>query len=296
MTTTVGVIGLGNMGSAMAAALLRAGFDVLGTASTAATRNRVAADGITTVDSIARVAAKAQFVVLALPTPAAVMAVVEGPDGLTVNARPGQLVIDTTTSDPTTTRHVAAALAAVGVRFLDAPVSGAPQVAREGKLTMMLGGEASDIDQAMPVLKALSAVQIPVGALGSGQVVKLANNLLAAAHLAVAAEVVAYARAAGLDIDVFLRVINSSSGRSFITERVYPNWIQRGNFDLGFTVGLMRKDVRLATEEIHRQRLELPLVDLVRRLWQESGDLVGDAEDITRMVELPARRQTGGLR
>jgi 3-hydroxyisobutyrate dehydrogenase len=125
--------------------------------------------------------------------------------------------------------------------------------------------------------------------------VKLANNLMAAAHLTIAAEVVAYARSAGLDIDVFLRVINSSSGRSFITERVYPNWIQRGHFNLGFTVGLMRKDVRLAAEEIHRERLELPLLDLVKRLWQESGDLVGHAEDITRMAELPARRRASSV-
>jgi 3-hydroxyisobutyrate dehydrogenase len=189
-----------------------------------------------------------------------------------------------------TTRRAAAALAVKGARFIDAPVSGAPEVARQGKLTMMLGGVASDIEEAMPVLESLSALRVHVGPLGSGQVVKLANNLMAAAHFLVAAELVALIRRAGLDVDNFLSVINASTGRSFITERVYPHWIQRERFDLGYAMGLMRKDVRLALDEIEHQQMDLPLVRQAGEQWLDSRDLVGDDEDITRIVELPARR------
>lgn len=290
MIKSVGVIGLGNMGTGMALSLQRAGFDTRSTTRSAASRSKAASEGVVTVESVEQVANHAQAIVLSLPTPTSVVAVIEGPDGLLAHARSGQVVIDTTTSDAPTTRRVAAALEAAGVRFIDAPVSGAPEVARKGQLTMMLGGAASDIQEVMTVLEAVSAVRVHVGTLGAGQVVKLANNLMAAAHFLVAGELVAFIREAGVDVDTFLQVINASTGRSFITERVYTNWIQRGNFNLGFSVGLMRKDVRLAMEEIQRQSVELPLATLVGEQWLTSGGLVSDSEDITRIVELPIRR------
>lgn len=290
MIKSVGVIGLGNMGTGMALSLQRAGFDTRSTTRSAASRSKAASEGVVTVESVEQVANHAQAIVLSLPTPTSVVAVIEGPDGLLAHARSGQVVIDTTTSDAPTTRRVAAALEAAGVRFIDAPVSGAPEVARKGQLTMMLGGAVSDIQEVMTVLEAVSAVRVHVGPLGAGQVVKLANNLMAAAHFLVAGELVAFIREAGVDVDTFLQVINASTGRSFITERVYTNWIQRGNFNLGFSVGLMRKDVRLAMEEIQRQSVELPLATLVGEQWLTSGGLVSDSEDITRIVELPIRR------
>lgn len=93
-----------------------------------------------------------------------------------------------------------------------------------------------------------------------------------------------------MNVDTFLQVINASTGRSFITEQVYPKWIQQGQFNLVFAVGLMRQDVRLALEEIHRHRTDAPLAAFVGEQWLNSVELVGDSEDITRIVELPARR------
>jgi 3-hydroxyisobutyrate dehydrogenase len=290
MIERVGVVGLGNMGSAMALCLQRAGFDTRSTSATAATRERAAGQGIVTVDSVAAVTDHAQAIVLALPTPQAVIEVVEGEGGVVSRARLGLLVVDTTTSDVPTTRRVAGALAREGARFIDAPVSGAPEVARKGQLTMMLGGDAADIEAATPVLEALSALRVNMGPLGSGQIVKLANNLMASAHLLVAGELVSFVRRAGLDVDAFLRAINASTGRSFITEVVYPKWIRPERHDLGFAVGLMRKDVRLAMEELERQDSLLPVARRVAEQWLSSGHLVGDHEDITRIVELPERR------
>jgi 3-hydroxyisobutyrate dehydrogenase len=291
MIKAVGVIGLGNMGTGIALSLQRKGFEVRSTTRTPASRSRAASDGIVTVDNVGQVADHAQVIVLSLPAPTSVVEVIEGPCGLLSHARRGQVVIDTTTSDAPTTRRLAAALATVGVRFIDAPVSGAPELARKGQLTMMLGGAADDIQEVMTVLEAVSARRVHIGPLGTGQVVKLANNLMAAAHFLVAGEVVEFIREAGVDIDTFLQVINTSTGRSFITEQVYTKWIQRGQFNLGFTVGLMRKDLRLALEEIHRHTTELPLAALVGEQWLNSVEFVGHNEDITRIVELPIRRR-----
>jgi 3-hydroxyisobutyrate dehydrogenase len=286
----VGVIGLGNMGSGMALSLQRAGFEVVGTASTARTRALASEGGLKVVATIAEVASRAEFVVLSLPTPEAVSEVIEGPQGLKTNGHSGQLIIDTTTSDAFTSRRMSASLQEVGIAFVDAPVSGAPELARKGGLAVMLGGAPEDVARAEPVLAAIGSLRVHLGPVGAGNLAKLANNLMAAAHLMVAGEIVALAKKAGLEPDLFLRAINASSGRSFVSERVYPNWILNDRFDLGFTVKLMRKDVRLAQEEIERLGLQLPVVSNVARQWLESGQVVKDEEDITRIVEVTSRR------
>jgi 3-hydroxyisobutyrate dehydrogenase len=286
---TVGIVGLGNMGTGMALSLQRAGFRVLGTAASEQTRARASAQGIETLESPRVLARHCDAIVLSLPTPEAVASVVEA-QGLKAGGRRGQIVIDTTTSDAPTSRRIAASLQEAGIAFIDAPVSGGPDVARKGQLTMMLGGTAEDVARAEPVLQAIGALRVHVGPLGAGNLAKLANNLMAASHYLVASELMLLVQQAGLDVETFLQVVNASTGRSFITERVYPTWICSNRFDVGFAIKLMRKDVRLATEEIRRMGLALPVAALVAQEWLQSGEWVGDEEDITRIVELPARR------
>jgi 3-hydroxyisobutyrate dehydrogenase len=285
----IGVIGLGNMGRGMALALQRAGFSVLGTAASPVTRAKRAKEGIAVADSLAEVAANADVIVLALPTPASVEQVVIGPDGLLAHGRRGLLVIDTTTSHPDLTRALADRLAGAGIALIDAPVSGAPEVALAGGLTMMIGGADADVVRAQPVLAALSAKRIHLGAVGAGHTAKLANNLLVASHFIMAAEVVRMAKEAGVATDQFIQVVNASSGRSFVTEHAFPKWILSGTFDLGFTAKLMRKDVRLAGDMIDKLKLDLPLVAEAVRLWADSAATLGDDEDVTRVVELGTR-------
>jgi 3-hydroxyisobutyrate dehydrogenase len=288
--TTVGVIGLGNMGRGMALSLQRGGLTVLGTDASEETRRILADDGVEVVDSIAAVAARADIIVLSLPTAAIVTQVVTGPGGLLASARPGVLVVDTSTSHPDTTRQLARQLAEVGMSLIDAPVSGGPKGAITGQLTMVLGGSEADVARAEPVLATMSAKRVHVGGVGAGHVAKIANNLMCAAHLIVAGEVARLADSAGVTTEQLLEGINAGSGRSGITQVNYPTWILNGAFNSGFTMKLMRKDVRLAAELIGQTGLQLPLAAEVARLWASSAESIGDDEDFNRIVELGTER------
>jgi 3-hydroxyisobutyrate dehydrogenase len=278
----------------MALSLKRAHFEVVGTDALEATRRALAGDGIEVVEAIADLAARAEVIVLSLPTAAIVTAVVAGAGGLLETGRNGTLVIDTSTSHPETTRSLANQLAGAGMSLIDAPVSGGPKGAISGQLTMVIGGAAADVARAEPVLAALSAKRVHVGGVGAGHVAKIANNLLCATHLLAAAEVARMATAAGVSTERLLEGINAGSGRSGVTQVNYPSWILNGAFNSGFTMKLMRKDVRLAQELIGQTGLPLPLSEEVARLWDFSAQTIGDDEDFNRIVELGADRRTPG--
>lgn len=286
---TVGVIGLGNMGRGMALSLQRGGFAVVGTDASAATRAALAGEGIAVVESVAEVVAQADAIVLSLPTAAIVAQVVAGFDGLLSHAKAGVLVIETSTSHPETTRQLAGQLAAVGMTMIDAPVSGGPKGAITGTMTMVIGGAEADVRRAEPVLAAMSAKRVHVGEIGAGHVAKIANNLLCAAHLAIAGEVTRMAEKAGVPTDRLLGGLNAGSGRSFVTEFNFPTWIDSGRFDSGFTMKLMRKDVRLSQELIGALDIDLPLSRKVAELWAESAKSIADDEDFNRIVEFGTR-------
>lgn len=282
----VGVVGLGNMGRGMALSLQRAGWKVLGTDALAATRQLLAAEGVPVCDSVAQVAEQADIIVLSLPTAAIVEQVVAGPGGLLASGRKGLLVIDCSTSHPDTTRRLAQRLAEAGMSMIDAPVSGGPKGAITGQLTMVIGGAEADLARATPVLEAMSAKRVHIGDVGAGNVAKIANNLMCAAHLLVAGEVAHLANQAGVSTDKLLEGINAGSGRSGVTQVNYPTWIMNGAFDSGFTMKLMRKDVRLGTELMGQLDLTLPLMQAVAELWRQSADTIGDDEDFNRIVGL----------
>lgn len=286
---TIGVVGLGNMGRGMAISLQRGGFAVVGTDASADTRARLAADGVPVVDTIQELMSRADAVVLSLPTAAIVAQVVAGPDGLMGHAKAGVLVIETSTSHPETTRQLAAQLATVGMSLIDAPVSGGPKGAITGTMTMVIGGTEADVARAEPVLAAMSAKRVHVGAVGAGHVAKIANNLLCAAHLAIAGEVTRMAERAGVPTERLLQGINAGSGRSFVTEFNFPTWVTSGKFDSGFTMKLMRKDVRLSQELIGALGMDLPLSRQVAERWAVSAETIGDDEDFNRIVELGTR-------
>jgi len=286
---TIGVIGLGNMGRGMALSLLRGGFSVVGTDASATTRAALAAEGVTVVDSIAALIAAVDAVVLSLPNASIVAEVVAGPGGIVSHPKAGVLVIETSTSHPDTTRQLAAQLATVGMSLIDAPVSGGPKGAITGTMTMVIGGAEADVARAEPVLLAMSAKRVHVGAVGSGHVAKIANNLLCAAHLAIAGEVTRMAEQAGVPTARLLEGINAGSGRSFVTEFNFPTWVSSGKFDSGFTMKLMRKDVRLSQELINALAIDLPLSRKVAELWALSAETIADDEDFNRTVELGTR-------
>jgi 3-hydroxyisobutyrate dehydrogenase len=286
----IGVVGLGNMGRGMALSLARAGHDVLGTDPSDAARGALAAAGIAVFETLAPLCARAEILILSLPTAEIVEAVVTGTDGIIAHARPGLRVVDTSTSNPETTRRLAAALAANGMAMIDAPVSGGPKGAITATMTMVIGGADDDVAAVEPILSGMSAKRVHVGPVGAGHVCKLVNNLLCAAHLLTASEAVRIARDADVDPVRLLEGLNAGSGRSGVTQVNLPIWVLNGAFDSGFTMALMRKDVRLAAQLIAGLSLDLPIARETARIWSESAGAIDGGEDFNRIVELQLGR------
>ena len=279
----VGVIGLGNMGLGMATVLARAGFTVLGF-DLAETRRALAAEQGIQVTDLAGLLRTADVVVSSLPFARDVEAVLTVPGALLDRRDRRVIVLDTSTADPTTSRRLAALLEKAGHAHLDAPVSGGPAGAAAGTLTMMLGGDPADVAAAQPVVDALTATAIHVGPSGAGNVAKLVNNMLVAAHMITTGEAVRLAEAAGVGAEAVLKVVNAATGRSGISEVHFPKWIMTGGFDSGFAAGLMRKDVGLAAELVAETGLDLPLSRAVAKLWLDDRNAIADSEDFTRMA------------
>lgn len=279
----VGVIGLGNMGLNMAVRLVERGFEVSGFDLNEQRRAMARKAGIRDI-ALPMLLAEADATLSSLPFGRDVEAVLTGTDALLARRDRRVVVIDTSTADPATSRRLSLLLAEAGHAHLDAPVSGGPAGAAEGQLTMMIGGAAQDLEQARPVIDAVAAKAIHVGPSGAGNVAKLVNNMLVAAHMLTTGEAVRLAEAAGVPADAILQVVNAATGRSGLSEVHFPRWILSNRFDSGFSAGLMRKDVALATELATEVGIALPLSREVARLWLEDRETVGDAEDFTRMA------------
>lgn len=279
----VGVIGLGNMGLPMAASLRQRGFDVCGFDLDAGRRSMAAERGIAPVE-LAELLRRVDAVLSSLPYGCDVEAVLTTPEALLDRRDRRVIVIDTSTADPSTSRRLARLLGDAGHGHLDAPVSGGPAGAADGKLTMMLGGSEQDVADARPVIDAVAAQAIHVGPSGAGNVAKLVNNMLVAAHMITTGEAIRLAEAAGVPAEAALRVVNAATGRSGISEVHFPKWILSNRFDSGFAAGLMRKDVGLAADLAAEVGLDLPLSREVTRLWLEDRTTVPDGEDFTRMA------------
>ncbi len=289
----VGVIGLGNMGRGMANSLRRGGMAVSGYDSLAGTRERLAGEGFTVHSGIADLCRAAQVLILSLPTAAIVETVITGPDGILAHGRAGMIIVDTSTSHPETSRRVAALLAAGGMGFIDAPVSGGPKGAMGGTMTMVMGGSPADIAKVEPVLSVMSAKRVHVGPVGAGHVTKIINNLLCAAHLLTGAEAMRLATEAGVEPERVMEGINAGSGRSGVTMVNFPTWIFNEAFDSGFTMKLMRKDVALGAQLMSELGLSMPMAGQTTRIWAESLATLPDEEDFNRIVSLQVASRKG---
>jgi len=282
---TVGVVGLGRMGLGMAANLAAKGFLTYGVDPSPERGALAARQRVAVVATPAELFAACDIVIASLPTAGHVVEVVEGGDGFLAQAPAGAVFVDTSTSEASVSRRLAAAASAKNLGFLDAPVSGGPAGAEGGTLTMMIGGDAAHLATAMPALEAISARRLQVGASGAGNVAKLVNNLLVGAHLLTVSEAVRLSEAAGVPAADVLAVVNAASGRSAVSEINYPRWVLNGAFDSGFTMGLMRKDVRLAAALMAEVGANLPVSDLVARIWADSAGRLADGEDFNRIVQ-----------
>lgn len=284
-TGTIGVVGLGNMGLGMARTLLRDGFSVIGFDVSMACQAKAAASGVTTVAALSELFEACPTIILSLPTANHVRTVLTGDDGLGTRDIDPRLVIDTTTSEPDVTRELDAVLRIQGHILIDAPVSGGPAGANSGNLTMMVGGGDADVARAMPVLNSLGGKITHVGPVGAGHAVKIVNNMLVASHLLTMSEAVRLGTAAGVTTENLIAALNAGSGRSAISEVNYPKWVMNGAFDSGFTMGLMRKDVRLAMALAKGKNVCLPVSALAGQIWAASAELLADNADFNRITE-----------
>ncbi|MFG6559017.1 NAD(P)-dependent oxidoreductase [Sulfitobacter sp. 1A15299] len=280
-----GVIGLGAMGLGMASSLACAGFEVAGYDPSPAAQTRARDVHIALKPSPEHIFAAAEVIVLSLPTAKHVEGVIAAArDAGLLGAEAGsKVIIDTSTSEAEMSRKLSAALTEQGHGFLDAPVSGGPAGAASGQLSVMLGGDETWVAAAMPALEAMAANIFHIGPSGAGNVAKLVNNMLVASHMVTTLEALRLAEAAGVGAEDALRVINSATGRSAISEIHFPNWVLPRSFDSGFSTGLMRKDVRLARELAQRVGCALPVADLVANLWAEESSGLEDADDFMHM-------------
>lgn len=277
MTHRIALIGLGNMGTPMAKRLLEAGHAVTGFDVQEQARERLAQAGGAPAATAAAAAADASVIILMLPNSTVVQSVVD--ELLEAEAlRSKPLVIDMSSSDPVSTRELAARLAEHGVELLDAPVSGGVRGAEDGSLTVMLGSNDASRDFAHEVLAPLGKVT-DCGPVGAGHAVKALNNLLSATHLLVTSEAMQAGMRFGLDPEVMLQVFNGSSGRSGSTDNKWPNFILPGTFNTGFGLRLMLKDMRIAADLGDQVGAPAALGKEAIALWAEAADaLPADAD------------------
>jgi 3-hydroxyisobutyrate dehydrogenase len=285
MSIKVGVIGLGNMGGGMAATLASKGFDVSGFDLSEAALAAAQAKGVKPVSDRATLIKQSQVLILSLPKAQHVEAVCLGEEGILQLGNEGLIVVDTTTSTPEASRKVAADLKTRGISFIDAPVSGGPKGAATGTMSMVIGADDADLARVLPVLEGMSGTRTHVGQVGAGNVAKIANNMLTACHLISTAEAVAMAVKAGVDPEKLLQGLNAGSGRSGATQIMFPTWVLNKAYNSGFTMGLMRKDVGLASDLTNSLDLDLPLSRTVAELWKASAESLADNEDFCAIVQ-----------
>lgn len=272
------VIGLGSMGGAMAATLVRAGWHVSGYDPSAAARRAAEQDGVHAHDSLGQLVG-IPFLVLSLPSAAVVESVLPELLGGTGT----RCVVDTTTSEPATSQRMATLASERGAAFCDAPVSGGNAGAAAGTLAAFVGGDERAIAAAQPLLVALTSGRWRhVGPVGSGNIVKLLNNALAATNLLAVAEASDVAAAHGIDLATALSAISGASGASTVSAVTFPEKILSGSFTTGFSLGLMARDVALACEVAQSCGASPQLFQQTNAAWQKAEATLGSQVDFVK--------------
>ena len=287
----IGFIGLGNMGFHMARRLLAAGHGVIALDTRKDVLDRMVALGASPAGSPKEVADRAETVMASLPTPDIVLQVATGPGGIIEGQRVRRFV-DLSTTGSSMARRIFDLLKARAIVQVDAPVSGGVSGAEKGTLAVMASGPRAEVAAVEPALAVIGKVFHIGEQPGAGQTMKLANNFLSATAMAATSEAMVMGVKAGLDPRVMLDVINSGSGRNTATETKFPRNVLPGTFDLGFTNGLMAKDVGLALAEAKALGVPMEVAEAVMRQLRRACDEIGPNQDLTTIVQ-PLERRVG---
>jgi 3-hydroxyisobutyrate dehydrogenase-like beta-hydroxyacid dehydrogenase len=282
----VAFLGLGIMGSRMAANLRRAGFELTVWNRTRSKADAFAAEhGAEVADTPSQAAAVSDVVITMVVDGDQVADVLLGPEGVATRARPGSLCIDCSTIGPTATRKIAEALEHHGVHLVDAPVTGSSPRAEDGTLTIMAGGTSEDFERAKPVLEAMGKLIVHAGPLGHGQMVKLINNAVAAINAAVVGEALLVAKRAGVDLDALTQVMAAGSGSSTMLE-LKAGPMRNHDYTTLFKLGHMLKDVRLCLEEGQAAGAPFPTAAYVREILTAADGRGYSDADFAALIEV----------
>ncbi len=278
----VGFVGAGLMGAHMVRNLIAAGHDVV-----VSSRNpeRLADTGWTVVDSPARAAEDADVICSIVPDSPEVEAVVAS----ALEAAPfHSVIVELSTISPETARRLAGEAAKAGVDYLDCPVSGGPAGAEAGTLAIWVGGPAEAMERARPVLEVIGdpAKLLHCGDVGAGLIVKLANNYLGAVNAAASSEALAMARAAGVDPALVVVAISGGTGANWQLANLMPKKVLARDFEAGFKIAHMAKDLRIAIEVAEALGIKAPVLELARQRFEEARDRYGPDTDYSSVARL----------
>jgi 3-hydroxyisobutyrate dehydrogenase len=290
-TTRVGFVGLGIMGLPMARNLLKAGFELTVWNRTASRADDLVAEGATTASSPAEVARASEVTVSCVSDSPDVEQIALGPDGVIEGAASGSVYIDCSTISPAVARTVGERLAERGVHMLDAPVSGGDVGAQQGTLSIMVGGEADVFARCKPVFEAMGRTIVHVGPSGSGQVVKLCNQVAGGLHLLAMSEAIALCRSAGVDPARMLEAVSAGAASSWMLQNLAPRVLQQ-DYSPGFMVRLQQKDLRLVLDAARETHAVLPGTALVHQLFA-ALEAEGRGDDGTQALATVIARLSG---
>jgi len=291
MPQRIGFIGLGIMGKPMARNLIKAGYSLTVYSRRQEAVDTLVADGAQGASSSREVGERSEIVITMVTDTPDVQEVVLSTDGVLSRLRAGGTIIDMSTISPTATREIANATQAKGVQFLDAPVSGGEGGAIAGTLSIMVGGEVDTFNACLPIFQAVGKNIIHVGPSGSGQLVKLCNQIAVAVTNLAMSEALIFAAKAGVNLEKMHQAISGGAAGSWQLTNLAPRVFQR-DFAPGFMVKLQQKDLRLVLQEADRLQLALPATGLVHSLFN-ALEATGAGEEGTQALVKVLERLAG---
>jgi 3-hydroxyisobutyrate dehydrogenase len=282
----VGFVGLGVMGLPMARHLAAAGHPLTAYDIDPQARERLGRDSASAViaSSAQEVAAASEIVVTMLPSGREVESVVFGAQGLAVSLRPGSLLLDTSSSDPSDTKATANRLQDMGIDMVDAPVSGAEIGAQNAELVFMVGGTNAGLERVRPLLDVLGTSVFHLGPVGSGHAMKSINNMITAATFLATAEGLVIGKRYGLDPAAMAGVLNSSTGMSWVSKTHIEQRIISRKFDDPFKFDLMVKDIGIAMRLASELGLSMDLSQANQRVWQRTQREIAPGSSVSELV------------
>jgi len=287
MENKVGFIGLGIMGMPMARNLIKAGFEVVIYNRTASKADKMVSEGAKKAGSPGDVARQCPAVITIVSDTPDVESVILGENGIIEGIRPDSVVIDMSTISPQATQKIATRLREKGAHLLDAPVSGGEGGAIAGTLSIMVGGDTEVFERCQPILRAMGKNIIHVGVNGMGQTVKLMNQILVAGNLNAVVEALVFAKKSGVDLEKATSAVSGGAAGSWQLSNLAPRICKR-DFEPGFMIDLMQKDLKLVMEAAAAVKTPLPVTSLIHQMFfslQSAGEGKSGTQALVKVLE-----------